>query len=91
MTEETMDEREPGEAFCAGCPDHEACATGHPCSLVKRVNQKEKVLHVRRLFQDTPICDEPEVEAFVKVDSDDGRVCQECLDVLKKWNGWYIG
>lgn len=37
---ETMDEREPGEAFCASCPDHEACATGLPCSLVKRVAQQ---------------------------------------------------
>lgn len=34
---ETMDERRPGEAFCASCPDHEACMSGYPCSLVKRV------------------------------------------------------
>ena len=34
----TADEREPGEAFCSTCPDHEACMTGYPCDLVKRIN-----------------------------------------------------
>jgi hypothetical protein len=40
--EEVMDMRETGEAFCAVCPDHEACMSGYPCSLVRRVNQKEE-------------------------------------------------
>lgn len=31
------DMRLPGEAFCADCPDHEACATAYPCDLVRRV------------------------------------------------------
>lgn len=29
------DMREPGEAFCSDCPDHEACASGYPCEFVK--------------------------------------------------------
>lgn len=37
MGEEVMDERQPGEAYCATCPDHEACQSGYPCSLVKRL------------------------------------------------------
>ena len=24
--------------LCSDCPDHEACMTGYPCELVKRVN-----------------------------------------------------
>lgn len=38
------DEREPGpdmrlsgESYCADCPDHEACFTGYPCDMVRRV------------------------------------------------------
>jgi hypothetical protein len=27
-----------GDGFCKDCPDHEACATGYPCEVVKRVN-----------------------------------------------------
>lgn len=33
------DMRQPGEAFCAACPDHEACVTGAPCSVVRKVNE----------------------------------------------------
>jgi hypothetical protein len=29
------DDREPGEAYCKACPDHEACFTGMPCGRVK--------------------------------------------------------
>lgn len=42
---EIMDERKPGEAFCADCPDHEACATAYPCSLVKRVARAAALAH----------------------------------------------
>lgn len=28
----------PPSGFCTDCPDHEACATGMPCALVKTVN-----------------------------------------------------
>lgn len=31
------DMRLPGEAFCADCPDHEACWTAYPCDVVRRV------------------------------------------------------
>lgn len=34
----SMDEREPGEAFCANCPDHEACMQNWPCDHVKLVH-----------------------------------------------------
>lgn len=37
------DEREPGEAFCFDCPDHEGCMTGYPCGLVKRINTPRAV------------------------------------------------
>lgn len=40
--EEVMDLREEGEAFCAKCPDHEACMSGYPCSLVQRANTREQ-------------------------------------------------
>ena len=39
--QEVMDLRKEGEAFCSNCPDHEACMSGYPCSLVLRVNKKE--------------------------------------------------
>lgn len=39
--QEIMDMRQPGEAFCSDCPDHEGCMQGVPCSLAKRVNKKE--------------------------------------------------
>jgi hypothetical protein len=32
-----FDMRRDGEAFCADCPDHEACMTGWPCWKVKTV------------------------------------------------------
>jgi hypothetical protein len=31
------DMRNPGEGFCADCPDREGCMTGYPCGLVKEV------------------------------------------------------
>ena len=31
------------EPLCDNCPDHEACMTGYPCSIVKRVH-RSKVL-----------------------------------------------
>jgi hypothetical protein len=40
--EEVFDLREEGEAFCAACPDHEACMSGYPCSLVQRINQPKE-------------------------------------------------
>lgn len=33
------DMRKSGEAFCAACPDHEGCATGWPCALVREVHR----------------------------------------------------
>ena len=37
-----MDLRQPGEAFCANCPDHEACATAWPCELVQHVDREAR-------------------------------------------------
>lgn len=36
------DMRLPGESFCSDCPDHEACCTGYPCDMVRRVHGFEK-------------------------------------------------
>lgn len=35
-----MDMRQPGENYCQDCPDHEACSTGYPCSVVKEVHRE---------------------------------------------------
>lgn len=34
------DMRFPGEAFCADCPDHEACMGGWPCWRVREVHNE---------------------------------------------------
>jgi hypothetical protein len=44
VIERWSDQREPGEAFCAACPDHEACASGYPCGLVRRINPPPQLL-----------------------------------------------
>jgi hypothetical protein len=31
-----------GAPYCKDCPDHEACMTGFPCSMVKDVAEKWK-------------------------------------------------
>lgn len=31
-------------AFCAACPDHEACATGYPCKVVQAVSAETRQL-----------------------------------------------
>lgn len=34
------DQRQPGEAFCSDCPDHEGCMQGYPCWLVKKTERE---------------------------------------------------
>lgn len=44
--------------FCDGCPDHEACATGAPCSLVKLVQLDEGFASGKRSVSACSACGE---------------------------------
>jgi hypothetical protein len=53
----SADERQPGEAWCRDCPDHEACATGWRCDDVKRIDAKENA--VSELLTGQPVVGSP--------------------------------